>query len=124
MHLVANTITTTGNVSVGNIIATNIGNVSSINQDGNSSNVLYGNGVFAAAGAASTGNVTFNDQIVIGTGTEDGSSGLFLATGPDGAANLQYLRVRGGDNEAHIHLDTGNLNILINSSVTITSILN
>jgi hypothetical protein len=104
----SNTITTTGNVSVGNIIATNIGNVSSINKDGNSSNVLYGNGVFAAAGAASTGNVTFNDQIVIGTGTEDGSSGLFLAPGTDSVANLQYLQVRGGDNLAHIHLDTGN----------------
>ena len=104
----ANTITTTGNVSVGNILATNIGNVSSVNKDGNSSNVLYGNGVFAAASAASTGNVTFNDQIVIGTGAEDGTGGLYLATGPTGAANLQYLQVRGGDNEAHIHLDTGN----------------
>jgi hypothetical protein len=104
----ANTITTTGNVSVGNIIATNIGNVSSVNKDGNSSNVLYGNGVFAAAGAASTGNVTFNDQIVIGTGDDEGGGGLYLATGPTGAANLQYLQVRGGDNPAHIHLDTGN----------------
>jgi hypothetical protein len=104
----SNTITTTGNVSVGNILATNIGNVSSVNKDGNSSNVLYGNGVFAAASAASTGNVTFNDQIVIGTGAEDGTGGLYLATGPTGAANLQYLQVRGGDNEAHIHLDTGN----------------
>jgi hypothetical protein len=105
----ANTITTTGNVSVGNISATNLGNVSSISKDGNSSNVLYGNGVFAAAGAASTGNVTFDNQIVIGTGDDEGGGGLFLAPGTDSVANYQYLRVRGGgDNLEHIHLDTGN----------------
>ena len=105
----SNTITTTGNVSVGNIFATNLGNVSSIDKDGNSSNVLYGNGVFAAAGAASTGNVTFSDQVVIGTGSQDGGgSGLYLSPGTESVANFQYLRVRGGDNVAHIHLDTGN----------------
>ena len=65
----SNTITTTGNVSVGNIIATNIGNIATINLTGSTSNVLYGNGVFAAvAGGANTGNVTFNDINIIGTG--------------------------------------------------------
>jgi hypothetical protein len=44
----SNTITTTGNVSVGNISATNLGNLSSLNKDGNASNILYGNGVFSA----------------------------------------------------------------------------
>jgi len=39
-----------GNVAItGNISATNLGNIVTINKDGNSSNVLYGNGVFAAA---------------------------------------------------------------------------
>jgi len=89
----ANTITTTGNVSVGNILATNIGNISSINKDGNSSNVLYGNGVFAEAlSAATTGNVTFNNVNIIGDGNlhlqpdETNASAfldIFLTTGPD-----------------------------------------
>jgi hypothetical protein len=105
----AATISTTANVTFGNVIADNLGNISSINIDGSNANVLYGNGVFAAiAGDANTGNVTFDDNIVIGTGDEYGGAGLFLATGPNGAANLQYLQVRGGDFPTHIHLDTGN----------------
>ena len=61
-------------------------------------------------GNASTGNVTFNNQVVQGTGTNDGGGGLYLAPGPDSIANsaVQYLRVRGGDYVTHIHLDTGN----------------
>ena len=164
----SNTITTTGNVSVGNIIGngqalTNIaganvsgfvananiantafavaganvsgfvananvsntayavaaanvsglGNIATINLTGSNSNVLYGNGVFAPAasgGNANTGNVTFSDQVVIGTGSNDGSGGLYLAPGNASIANsaVQYLRVRGGDYPTHIHLDTGN----------------
>ena len=141
----SNTITTTGNVSVGNIIGngqalTNIaganvsgfvpnanvantafavaaanvsglGNIATINLTGSNSNVLYGNGVFAAvAGGGNTGNVTFSDQVVMGTGSNDGSGGLYLAPGNASIANsaVQYLRVRGGDNLTHIHLDTGN----------------
>lgn len=39
-----------GNVAItGNISATNLGNIVTISKDGNASNVLYGNGVFAAA---------------------------------------------------------------------------
>jgi hypothetical protein len=55
-----------------------------------------------------TGNVTFNDQAVIGTGDQYGSSGLYLAPGTESVGNLQYIRVRGGDIATHIHLDTGN----------------
>jgi hypothetical protein len=107
-----NTIVT-GNLSAtGNITANNLGNISSINIDGSNTNVLYGNGVFAAVagGNANTGNVTFDDNIVIGTGDEFGGDGLYLAVGPDSIANgtVQYLRVRGGDYPTHIHLDTGN----------------
>jgi hypothetical protein len=43
----------------GNVTANNLGNISIINLDGNSSNVLYGNGVFVAApsgGSSSYGN--------------------------------------------------------------------
>jgi hypothetical protein len=59
-------------------------------------------------GGANTGNVTFDNQIVIGTGDNFGGGGLYLAQGPDSIANLQYLRVRAGDYPTHIHLDTGN----------------
>jgi hypothetical protein len=102
-----------GNISAtGNITANNLGNISSINIDGSNTNVLYGNGVFAAVagGNANTGNVTFDDNIVIGTGDEFGGDGLFLAPGNGSIANsaVQYLRVRGGDFPTHIHLDTGN----------------
>ena len=89
-----------------------VGNIATLNLDGSNSNVLYGNGVFAPAsgGNANTGNITFSDQIVIGTGSNDGSGGLYLAPGNNSIANsaVQYLRVRGGDVVTHIHLDTGN----------------
>jgi hypothetical protein len=46
-----------------------LGNLSSVNKDGNVSNVLYGNGVFAAAPAsgASTGNITFSNTTMAST---------------------------------------------------------
>ena len=73
--------------------------------------VNYANGdQVSISGGANTGNVTFDDNIVIGTGDEFGSAGLYLAPGNASIANsaVQYLRVRGGDAPTHIHLDTGN----------------
>jgi hypothetical protein len=78
---------------------------------GNTFAVNYANGTAVSiGGGANTGNVTFDDNIVIGTGDEFGGDGLYLAVGPDSIANgtVQYLRVRGGDYPTHIHLDTGN----------------
>jgi hypothetical protein len=78
---------------------------------GNTFAVNYANGTqvsIGSGGNASTGNVTFNNQIVIGTGDGFGDGGLYLAVGPTSVANLQYLQVRGGDVATHIHLDTGN----------------
>ena len=79
---------------------------------GNTFAVNYANGtqVSIGGGSGNTGNVTFDDNIVIGTGDEFGSTGLFLAPGNGSIANsaVQYLRVRGGDAPTHIHLDTGN----------------
>ena len=50
-------LSATGNITAGNIIANNIGNIASINLNGNASTVLYGNGVFAeVAGGSSYGN--------------------------------------------------------------------
>lgn len=78
----------------------------------NSFNVNYANGtqVSLGGGGGNTGNVTFNDQVVQGTGDENGGGGLYLAPGTNSTGNLQYLRVRGGDYPTHIHLDTGNNN--------------
>ena len=52
----ANNISINANVTVGNIIATNLGNIAIINLDGNGSNVLRGNGTFAADANSSYGN--------------------------------------------------------------------
>ena len=92
-----------GNIRGGNISA--IGNISG--------NYFIGNGsqlTGISSGSANTGNVTFSDQVVVGTGSNDGSGGLYLAPGNASIANssVQYLRVRGGDNVTHIHFDTGN----------------
>jgi len=94
----------------GNIVADNLGNIASINLDGNVSNVLSGTGTWIAAGGGggNTGNVTFDDQVVVGTGDQAGSGGLYLAPGNASVGNLQYWRVRGGDVATHMHLDTGN----------------
>ena len=80
----SNPIVTTGNITAGNFL-------------GNGSQLT---GI--------TGNVTFNNQAVVGTGDQQGASGLYLAPGTESVGNLQYLRVRGGDLPTHIHLDTGN----------------
>lgn len=69
-------------------------------------------GATGAGGGANTANVTFQDNIVIGTGAPPGvgqSDGLYLAAGTGQVGNLQYLRLRGGDDDAHIHFDTANV---------------
>ena len=57
-----------------------------------------------------TGNITFKDEIVIGTGTSNLISGLYLAPSSSSADANMYLRVRGNINDepTHIHFDTGN----------------
>jgi hypothetical protein len=51
------TFSTTGNLDVpGSITANNIGNIAGLNLDGDSSNVLYGNGVFAPITGGGGGN--------------------------------------------------------------------
>jgi hypothetical protein len=63
---------------------------------------------FVGGGGANTGNVTFDNNIVIGTGDGFGGDGLYLAVGPSTVGDAQLLRLRGGDFPTHIHLDTGN----------------
>jgi hypothetical protein len=63
-----------------------------------------------ADGNRVTGGVTFNGEAVIGTGTSNTQSGLYLAPDPVSLTNDLYLRVRGNilDEPTHIHFDTGN----------------
>jgi len=82
------TFDTAGNLTLpGNIIAINY---------------LNGNRVI--------GDVTFSGEAVIGTGTSNTQSGLYLAPDPVSLTNDLYLRVRGNiyDEPTHIHFDTGN----------------
>ena len=63
-----------------------------------------------ANGNRVTGGITFNGEAVIGTGTSNTQSGLYLAPDPVSLTNDLYLRVRGNilDEPTHIHFDTGN----------------
>lgn len=83
----------------------NTANTNAINAYGQA-NAAYA-AANAAGGSANTANVTFQDNIVIGTGVGQ-NDGLYLAAGSGQVANLQYLRLRGGDDDAHIHFDTAN----------------
>jgi hypothetical protein len=99
-------VSATGNITVGNVLTGGL-----ISATGNvSGNFFIGNGsaLTGITASANTGNVTFNDQAVVGTGNPEGGGGLYLAPGTESVANLQYWRVRGGDVATHMHLDTGN----------------
>jgi hypothetical protein len=103
------------NIQVGNI--SGLGNIATINKDGNASNVLYGNGVFAAAGGGSYGNsnvvtllasygsntITTTGNISVGnlntTGTANSANinmtGGYIGTSSGVALNLVPLGVAG-----------------------------
>jgi hypothetical protein len=111
----SNTITTTGDVSVGNITATNLGNLSSINKDGNTSNVLYGNGVFSAITAGTT-LVHGNSNVVVGansnvTMSANGTANI-LDVGSDGRIRLGgQKQVMGNGTDGYFQLSTNNFGI-------------
>jgi hypothetical protein len=98
-------INTTGNVLVGNIETVDISATGNI-----TANYFVGNGSQLTGISANTGNVTFSGEAVIGTGTSNTVSGLYLAPDPVSLTNDLYLRVRGNilDEPTHIHFDTGN----------------
>jgi hypothetical protein len=97
----SNTITTTGNVSVGNITATNLGNIVSANLDGNVSNLLTGNGTYVAIPVVPTvGNIA--------TINLDGNSQTWLA-GNGVFANIAIPSV---GNIATLNLDGNASNVL------------
>ena len=94
----------------GNLVVGINGNNWTFGTDGNLT--LPGNiiAINYANGNRVTGNVTFSDQIVIGTGISNLVSGLYLAPSGSSANAEQYLRVRGDVTyePTHIHFDTGN----------------
>jgi len=87
-------------VAVANV--SGIGNIAVINLDGNDSNVLYGNGVFAAAGSGPLGSygnsnvaaflAAFGSNTLSTTGNANvgnlGAAGLFTATGNITGSNI------------------------------------
>lgn len=117
----SNTITTTGNVSVGNIIATNIGNISSVDLDGNTSNVLYGNGVFASTSAASTGNITFDQSLIASNQSNafvnlnGGGTGV-LALGTNDLKNVQVIVDNEGNHYNWTFNTAGSIDIPVESA--------
>jgi hypothetical protein len=98
-----------GNVA---IQAGNVSGTQTWNFDTSGNVTLPGNiiAINYANGNRVTGNVTFRDEIVIGTGTSNLISGLYLAPSSSSANANMYLRVRGNviDEPTHIHFDTGN----------------
>jgi hypothetical protein len=109
----------------GNIIADNLGNIASINLDGNVSNVLSGTGTWitAGGGAANTGNVTFNDVNVIGTGNlnlqPNSASSEYLNIYLTGAADI-HVAYGGGSGNVILGTDEeANVAVLLNGNVAI-----
>lgn len=105
----------TGTVAAANV--TGLGNLSLVNKDGNASNVLYGNGVFAAPAASSSygdSNVTtllasFGTNTIATTGKITGDGG--------GLSNVPYANVTGLGNIATLNLDGNSANILYGNGV-------
>ena len=104
-----------GNIHItsdtGNTTSWTFGADGNLTLPSNTSSINYANGdPYGGSGGANTGNVTFSDQIVIGTGISNLVSGLYLAPSSSSANAVQYLRVRGDVTyePTHIHFDTGN----------------
>ena len=106
------TVGTLGNLAVsGQANVTQQINTARVSATGNiTGNYFIGNGSLLTGIVANTGNVTFSGEIVIGTGTSNLISGLYLAPSSSSANANMYLRVRGNviDEPTHIHFDTGN----------------
>jgi len=94
-----NPISTTGNITAGNIIATNLGNIAAVNLTGNANTVLYGNGTFALPAASSSygnANVTallgnLGSNVISGTGnitTTANISGAYIKGNGSELTNL------------------------------------
>ena len=101
-------------VAVANV--TGIGNIATINKDGNSSNVLYGNGVFAAATGG--GNGTYGDSNVVTLLNAYGSNTI-STTGSVTAGNIITTVLTTGANTT-AGIITGNFSLSSGSRLNST----
>jgi hypothetical protein len=101
----SNTITTTGNVSVGNISATNLGNIVGTNYDGNASNVLHGDGSWSAD-VTDYGNSNVAAYLPTYTGNITGDYANFTH---DVTANIVDAAFLYGDGSNISNLAVGNI---------------
>lgn len=125
----ANVANTAYSVAVGNV--TGIGNIATINIDGNASNILYGNGAFASAPVtysnsnvasflanygsntiSTTGNITAGNAN-LGNAV---SANFFIGSG-NNLSNIQVANVTGLGNIATINKDGNASNILYGNGV-------
>jgi hypothetical protein len=95
------------------------GNIASINIDGSASTVLYGNGVFAAAGAGSNSAAIANGTSNINIATADGSATI----GIGGVADIvtvsgTAVTVVGGVAATYVSGDGANLAAIAGANVT------
>ena len=121
----ANTADVANSVQVANIVG--IGNIATLNTDGNSSNVLYGNGVFAAivggysnsdvanylptyTGTLSTANITFVANGVIDSianSSGDGGGYTTMTIKPDVSLSSDQYLIVDPTGPNHIHIRAG-----------------
>jgi len=121
----ANTADVANSVQVANIVG--IGNIATLNTDGNSSNVLYGNGVFAAivggysnsdvanylptyTGALNTANITFVANGVIDSianSSGDGGGYTTMTIKPDVSLSSDQYLIVDPTGPNHIHIRAG-----------------
>jgi len=110
----SNVANTANSVAVANVVG--IGNIATINLNGNGSQVLYGNGVFASAGtvananyAAYAGNITVNAQPNI---TSVGTLTSLSVTGNISAGNISVSGLEtDGNLVVNANIQTSNINI-------------
>ena len=85
-------ITTTANISGGNILGTHVGNVTgtTVSTTGNitGGNILFGTGIVSGTGNITGGNVLFGTGIVSGTGNITGGNILFGTGIISGTGNI------------------------------------
>jgi hypothetical protein len=90
----ANVSNTAYSVAVANVVG--IGNIATINKDGNASNILYGNGIFAAAPSGSGGSSTPTyTTITVDNFTGDGTSVTFLLSVTPSSKNQTSVNYNG-----------------------------
>ena len=113
----ATSATTANAVALANV--SGAGNIASINIDGVASNILYGNGVFAPAGAGSNSAAIANGTSNINIATADGSATIGIA-GTAGVVTISgtAVTVVGGVAATYVSGDGANLAAIAGANVT------